>query len=447
MALRRRGAFVVATLAFSLLIHYAHIHIADEVYPFVAGIYHVHTDAELFAAIMIATVSAAILPPVVNRPSQLCLVILFYACYVPLCVVGTHAIQRPLSDLLPIIAVAFVSLAVLALGNSALNPAARRGLSNGALMLSLGVAGGAIVLLGVAVAGFSFSFRSFQEVYAWREELTFSIAAQGLVGTIFGYLMPPLGNVIAPALAVFGMVQRRPLWVAAGVILCLAAFQITGEKAHLFGTIVVILAHLGWTVRTAGGDRSVSTFRIVATFFALSLAAIAMDMILDDQSWFLSQTALLRNFIVPGALGAMWIDHFSDNPKNFFAGAGLLGLLLDSGQAAHEAPARVIGVVYLASDRAHANAHLWADGFAQVGIAGAILVGGVLVVLMHVMDRLSAGRNQHACTLLAVPIAFSLSNGSITSGFFGSGLWLAMLVAYLSGGRGAPVDSRSMPVR
>jgi hypothetical protein len=135
------------------------------------------------------------------------------------------------------------------------------------------------------------------------------------------------------------------------------------------------------------------------------------------------------------------VDYFSSNPFGGFAGPGLLGLLFGREQVYAIPLSYMIGLQYFDNESINANVNLWSDSFGQFGITGVIMASTVAVVALRILDRLSVDRDAALILPLCVPLAFSLSNGSITSIILTNGLWLLFVVIFFLPRGNSPASS------
>src|SRR5207249_3383875 len=96
---------------------------------------------------------------------------------------------------------------------------------------------------------------------------------------------------------------------------------------------------------------------------------------------------LIRRAIdVPGQLTAYYFDYFSAHPT-YGLSHSVLGWL--GGGPYSVTPPALIASVYFGRPDANANANLWADGFANFGLAGILIVTLLLVALLWFADSIA----------------------------------------------------------
>jgi hypothetical protein len=76
---------------------------------------------------------------------------------------------------------------------------------------------------------------------------------------------------------------------------------------------------------------------------------------------------------------------------------------------------REIGLAYFGSSNVDANANLWAEGFADLGVPGILGFTLIAAVMIWLYDSIARRRNLELAVLLAVMPAVGLSNSAPTT--------------------------------
>lgn len=379
--------------------------------------------------VFLSLIPAFWLPARLERPSQVFGYLLYLTVYISFCTVGFQSVTVPIGSLLPFVAVCCVScIALFRMSSAEPKPVARREYPLRTVVLA--TIGVSALLIGAAAIVFGVDFRplALENVYDLREIRREQFGASG--NWYWGYLLPPLALVLAPALVCISLARRRPELFVIGMLVAYAGYQITSGKDALGGSLIAVLAFYAWR---APGTRifSFSPLRIISTFLAILVVSAVYDQVTGDPARLLSQLTIGRVVVVPGMLTAFWVEFFSINPFGLYAGIGLLGAIFGREQVYGLPLSYVIGLQYFNNEQTNANVNLWADGYGQWGVIGALIATAFAMVALRILDRLTIGRDTSIVLPLCLPLAFALTNGSATSVFLTNGIWVLMLLVYV----------------
>jgi hypothetical protein len=244
-----------------------------------------------------------------------------------------------------------------------------------------------------------------------------SFARASRVSIALGYAMALLSGAVAPYIISMGIVRKRYALIVFGVVVETFAFAATGAKDALFAPL--FLFAVMWTLR----NRRQFGIRLTL-LLAVAVGAFALfDGLLPRPV--LSGMITRREILYPGMLAGMYWKKFSEGPKVYLTNG--IGKYLP-GAMESVSPSYQIGGVYFKG--ADANAHLWAEGFAQFGIPGIFAFTAVVALALWLYDT-TARRGDLRLAVLAVSItAHKFSNTSpltvlVTHGF----ILIAILLA------------------
>lgn len=299
----------------------------------------------------------------------------------------------------------------------------------GALIGSLVLIGGALVVFAFGVKDFSLDFGS---VYDRR--LDARSAGTSVPGA--GYLVEWVGNPLLPLLLCMGIYWRRHwMLVLAGATAALL-FAFSGEKSVVY-SLPLILVLYGAHVRGRKGD--------TRPWFGLALTAlIAIPTFVGvaGGSWSLAYSLPRRAGYVPGVLAAEYVEYTDNHSPTFFMHSWLKLVSSD----AVEGPGQAIGRTYYHAET-NATASLFSDGYFSAGLLGVILVaiGGGLVIRLS--NKLAISRT----AMVAVPVltfsCWTLTEGYLHTTLLTGGIAVALLLVWLSPDpRNQPPDRRAGPM-
>jgi O-antigen polymerase len=359
----------------------------------------------------LAALPAAWLPITARRPSFIVLWLLYLVGYVPVTVVPLY-LEGDLATVLPFDLALVASMAIIA-SIVRLPP-----VPISAPHLSLSTFTRVMLILGllcfayIAVAFGVQSLPSFSSVYTRRAE--FDTAVGGAAGA--GYVVPWAGNVINPFLMTLGMIRKRAELVVLGVAGQLLIYSATGFKSVLFSIALVPLVYIAISVARR-------SFGLLATAAApvILLLAVAGDSLTGGTSLSLAR----RVFTTPGQLSWYYFDYFSVHPP-YQLSHRFLGWLFSNEYSVE--PAALIGSVYFPESNPSANANLWADAFANFGIAGIVGFSVVFGLVLLVVDGVGLGRDARIAGPLLAIAGLNLASSALFTNLLTFGLGLCCVL-------------------
>jgi hypothetical protein len=279
-----------------------------------------------------------------------------------------------------------------------------------------------LVLLGVVVSyyGLRVQLLSLEEIYEVRDSYRASFEH---VPRVARYAVTWLGNVVAPIALARGLATRRWAWVVAGVATELVLVSITGFKHLLFASVlvaaVVVLA------------RTTDLRRLGRRVAALAVAGVCAVTAIDAGTGnFVLSSLFVRRLILTAAINTKYhFAYFQDRPKAML-GYGLLSRWVD--YPYDRPPAFLVGEAYYGNPETSANANLWADAYANFGLAGVFGCTAVLALVLYLVDWIGRGLPTGLALAALAQSAVSLSNTAMLTVFLTHGMLLAvLLVAFM----------------
>ena len=268
-------------------------------------------------------------------------------------------------------------------------------------------------ILGVLylVAGFGVhGLPNVADVYGTRD--AFKSAVGGVPGA--GYLIGWATGVIYPLLMAWGIARRSWSLVILSVVAQLLVYSVTGYKATLFSIAFVPLVYL-----------AVSYFR---RSFGL-LAAVGVPAILVLSALPAAGNTALglasRMYVLPAQLTYYYYEYFSIHPKFELSHSFLRWF---STQPYAQEPPDLIGSVYFPGTGTHANAGLWADAYANFGVAGILAFSVVFGLVLWAADGVSRNRDMRIVGALLGVAALAINSGALFTAILTNGVALALLL-------------------
>lgn len=210
------------------------------------------------------------------------------------------------------------------------------------------------------------------DVYTQRDEYAENVTSLG------SYLVGWVGAGIFPAILAAGL-HRRSRSLSLGATLgILVLYSVTGNKSYLVGIALAVTCFVLCSDKRRGGHRWLTTLGLFV------LIASVFDYI---GGGFAFTTLIVRRALATAGLNtAYYFQFFSQNPHYelrhsvlSFAGAPPYSLT----------PPQLIGDQFYGSSTVAANANLIADGYANFGILGCLLMATVFGLYLRAVDKAS----------------------------------------------------------
>ena len=406
-----KGLTLLLSLFYAWSVEWSYKTVVTPYFEYMGYVLYKRELTDHVLALFFVSLGALALPHRVKTPSQLVGILLFSFVYVPSLVISTVVLSVSTAALFRLHVTLFLAFAAYLLWSYVPLPKKRfRCLAvSPVLWVSLiGVLAFVLLFYLVVTLGLK-PPPSIFDPYEVR------IGARE-AGPLVGYTVRILGNVFGPVLVIAGVIQGRRSWVFLGVFLHVMVFSFDGTKSTLFMPVMLV----GFLIILTIG-RGLTNLVITATI-ALIVVSTWVDIYLGSP---LVSSFLVRRLIVtPGVLTSFYYEYFTDNPV-FWWGHSVLRFFVDSPY--DTSPAFLIGYEYFGSDLTSANANLWADGFANAGVFGALLVSVIAGAFFKVADWLSIGRGLFGLLVWLAP-SFALVNSAFLTSVLTHGLAITAVI-------------------
>lgn len=383
----------------------------------------------ILVVIALAALPAAWMPLTAERASSLVLWPLYLVGYVPGIVVPllvTGDLGRVLPQDLALLGALAITLLIVRLPPPPLELPRLAPRAFTWLLIALSLVSSAYIAVTFGVR----SVPSLSDVYATRA--AFDTALGGAAAA--GYVVPWAANAINPLLMALGIARRRLDLVALGLAGQLLIYANTGFKSVLFSIALIPLVYLAVTV----APRAFGLFAIAA-----APAILVGGVLADSLSGGWSLGLVRRLLATPGQVAWYFYDYFDAHPK-YHLSHSFLGWLTSANYV--DDPPGLIGHVYFPESNPSANAHLWADAFANFGFAGVVAFSAVLGVFLLVADGLARGRDARVFGPMLAIAGVSLASSALFTTLLTLGLGLGcVLMALMPPAAGT--DARAGPSR
>ncbi len=267
----------------------------------------------------------------------------------------------------------------------------------------------------LAKYGITLRLVSFENVYDIRE--MFSASSTGVVI----YVVNWTANVINVVLLVFSLRTKGRRYLLIAVVLSqLDIYGLTGYKSVLAPLVLVPLAlwirEDWWRRGFSALGWGLTALLVTATLIGYTYSPIVLGMV--D-----------RVFLAPASLTALYYQYFSAHPLAGPVYAIFRELYGVSGPI--HTPANIIGSLPLFPFKTMANANLFADGYANFGWSGFIIIGVMLGMCLWLIKSVTRGLGLPATMALFLVAIIDLLNAGLPTILATHGLFLLIVFCYL----------------
>lgn len=367
------------------------------------------------------TLVAAVLPVWINRPSAIVLTALFLCVYAPAMTItpalSVDAWQR-YGLTLASLTVVFVAAGFA----SSIRHLHRGNAVPGGLSVSAFLAVWTIIALTLTYKYADIlRFVGVSDLYEQR-------AAGAATSVWIAYAQTYMVHVFSPFLLAMGLVRRNPLLIAIGVSGFVLIYAINAQRTTFLIILVIFALHI--TQRLP-----YKIFQTTGFFVGLISILVLVTAIQGRSSTLsteLSSLIVFRAVSIPGLTISQYYDVFLEGGYTFWSHVKFFNIFIPPpaliGSFSQWPGLGYIVGLFSYGDTSHnVNANLFAsDGLAAAGPLGVIVIGAVLTLFLHLLDRFSSDWDPRVSVLLTFPFALSLTNAPLFTSIltFGGGFWL-----------------------
>lgn len=408
----RRVIFTFLAVIFRLLLDRAYINISD-IFEYLGIIYSPRSPAWILFSYALLIIVAYTIPQNHNRPSTMILLFLFLISYVP---VTTFYALNSHTFILPLLCITFVFLCI----NLAVRDSVLLKLNIGKIEVNSSTF--SFFLLAFSAVGYVFliyrfgfvnRIPSFSEIRELRE------AYREEDSRLIIYIFKWQSSVINPLLFILGLLFRNVWLILISVTGQLYLYSIGGQKTIFFINFLVLFVFIG----SKYFSKAFNNF-ILGSLIILVFLLMGIDYLLNDYS-LLSSILVRRMFLVPAQFFYYYYDYFSVHPVDLFAQNFPFSLFLTSHYS--------VEIPYVIADHfinktIHANANIFADSYANLGIAGFFIVGFIFLLILKFLDSVSRFKNIFIVLPLLSFSVINIANSSLITTLITHGLLFTLLV-------------------
>lgn len=413
---RDRGKILVVGAIGMLVFYYAYRFEITPTWGY-AGLRYLETPTTLWISLTVGLLPLTWLPPKLRRPSDLVEWALYGMVVIPASLIP--AVTLTTIDSVPLIVGLVGSFAAMSAIARLAGAGGFRGvrLPQGAWLSAL--YGFTIFSFIVIILTFGFRFSPsviLGNIYEVR------LAAREKSAGFVSYILLWQGNVVNPVLMLAALHMRRWFRLVAVLLFQIVLFSVGASKALFFAPVLVFAVY-----RFARSRRAKRLGISVATAFVLlMMGSLVVDSIVQSQP--LTGLVVRRMFAVPGLLTGYYYDYYSKVDQVELESGTNLADLLTSNKSDREGTPETIGRVYFGDQRIHANANVWADGYAKFGWYGLLGAGVILGLFLALYNRVARGVEPGlAIGLMAMPM-LTLANSGVLTALVSHGFLLVLLI-------------------
>jgi hypothetical protein len=281
--------------------------------------------------------------------------------------------------------------------------------------LVLGMYAGGMLLL-ISQYGFRMPSAIF-DVYGTRVEYKGLLQAN-FSSRLLTYALIWQGNIIIPFIAAWALTRRKMILLLVAIASQLAVFAIAGFKNHFFTIFFVSWILFG-----------VRFFRFKLLSYSLCSAILGICLMGVIDSFCAVPTLNLiftrRLLFLPAQLYYYYYDFFSTNPHTYLSQSIILKWLFEYPYNL-QIPELISTQYYPRSS--HANANIWADAYANFGIAGIFIFPTLLRIVLHGVDNIAEGKDAYLVYALLAMTLFNLTNCAFFTTLLTHGMLLSIFL-------------------
>lgn len=412
-SLQQRALMAVLLLLYTALLQWGYASVITQYFSYLGYHPYLRGTQEYLWAYLFAGLPALFLPTHLQRPSHLVAWYLATFVYLPTLGISALATELELTALLDLYAKLAVGLGLISMAGWIAPPATAKlripqwVIWGGLAIFVLAAVGYLVTQLGIRTPVSPFSVGIYEarlEARNW--------------GVAVNYLMRLLGNVLGPFFLIWGLMHRRWILALSGVAIQLLIYSYDGTRSTLLIGLLIL-----WIWYVAAKQKSYAFF--VGSLIVLNAIILAADSYRGSVE--LASLLFRRLLVTPGLLTAYYYDFFQHNPPFLWSHSFLRGVVENPYGMA---PAYVIGLNYFGDVETSANANLWADGIANIGSVGIVLISFAAAIVLWLTDGVSRGKELLAIVTIAAP-ASALINSAFTTSLITHGLLAAVLLVWI----------------
>ncbi|HLG35416.1 MAG TPA: hypothetical protein VI757_11095 [Bacteroidia bacterium] len=409
----KRITFTLLAVIFRLLLDRAYVNISG-IFEYLGIVYSPRAPFWIFFSYALLAFVAYTIPQNHNRPSTMILLFLFLISYIP---ITTFYALNSFTSVMPLLCVTFIFFAInLAVRDSGLLKMNMGKLEVQPSTFSFFLLMFSVLAYAVLIYRFGFINRipSFSEIRELRE------AYREEDNRIIIYIFKWQSSVINPILFILGLLFRNVWLIALSITGQLYLYSVGGHKAIFFINFLVLFVFIGMKYFS----KTFNNF-ILVSLIMLVILLMGIDYLINDYS-LLSSILVRRMFLVPAQFFYYYYEYFSVHPVDFFAQNFPFSVFLSS-HYSMEIP-YLIADYFVNKASIHANANMFADSYANLGLTGFFIIGFIFLLILKFLDSVSRFKNTFVILPLLSFSVINIANSSLITTLITHGFLFTLFV-------------------
>ncbi|WP_157072334.1 hypothetical protein [Brevundimonas bacteroides] len=429
-ALLSQAGLIAVTVAYALVIHLAHSEYLGIRWAYYGFTFDPFSAGDFAFVVILSMVGAIFLPKTANSPSAVILWQLFVIVYVPTITITTALRPDAFSHYgLALAGLSFGFAAACRISGSGQRAEIAGNhlpseLTDRTLLL--------VWFISTIVLIFYYrniiSFVSLDNVYVQR------MLTRGQVGQGIAYIQTYYSVVLAPLLFVVGIIKRKYLMIAGGLVGFVLTYGIDAQKITIAIAVAILIFSQLHKLKTYWRSAAALTAYLLGFISVLLIIYIS-----SDAEWSFTgfqaalDIAVFRMIALPGLTFSQYADLFGERGLTYWSNTRGISLLVPPPDAFANHPdwphlGRIVGDFYYNSRIVNANANPFSgEGVAAAGPLGVILIGCLIGAWLRALDWAARGWDPRFANLVVIPVGLSLTNGHLATVLltFGGAFWIA----------------------
>ncbi len=369
----------------------------------------------------LAVAPAFFIPMRLTRTSDLLLIVIYGAVYVPATALfpNIYTGDPGAPFLLTVLSMAGLYIATVMSRLGAQARGVQLGLNDNRYDLMLMSAAIMVVASYVAFVPVQVLTLDFTRLYEFRASFGDQMAK---MSPILLYVFVNSALALCPMMIARGLSRKNYMMVGLAVFLAAYTFLVTSYRSLLF--IALFVAALTFLVRT----RIPPAISIFGFFIGIAIAVVGLDAIAGGEVPVNTFTLHYRLFGNSATITAAYLDLFSHFPKFYYSQSFLSPFIRPPTTIPYPL---MVGQEISSVENVWANGNLVADAYANLGYFGVILAYAALGLALMLINASSAAKDLRVAALSLIGPGFYLTNAGLQSAVLSGGLGVTVLLIVL----------------
>lgn len=237
------------------------------------------------------------------------------------------------------------------------------------------------------------------------------------------YIITWQSQVFGPFLFASGLYRHNWLLIVFGVISQIIIYSVLATKNSIFS---LLLACVIFFLLDKFSNKSLGIYLLLGAVVGV-FCVILVDYIFTPTTWFLSSTITRRVIYTPGLLTTYFFDFFSKKQPALLGHSFLKNI---TKYPYDISPTFLIGLHYFGNISTNADANLWADGYANFGIAGVFMFTIVLAIVLWLLDNLSKPLGKEFAGLIGAFPGYILADSPLFTSLLTHGVLILLIIVW-----------------